>query len=126
MSGSERGHFAHKAGAVSANPHTARIVELNDQLRRHAGGGELVVTSGVIGLGAMSVQAALTAVSAFDQFTPENDPHGEHDFGAVTVNGHRILWKIDYYDRCMHFGSPDPADPAVTARVLTIMLAEEY
>lgn len=126
MAGSEQDHFTRETGAISVNPRTARIVELNDQLRCRARGGQLVVTAGVIGLGAMSVQAVLTAVSTFDQFTRDNDPHGEHDFGAVTVNGYRIFWKIDYYDRDMHFGSPDPADPAVTTRVLTIMLAEEY
>ena len=34
---------------------------------------------------------------------------------------HRIC-----YDRATEFGSPDPTDPAVTTRVLTIMRADEY
>ncbi len=59
-------------------------------------------------------------------FTPDNDPFGEHDFGAFEQNGERIVWKIDYYDLAMEFGSPDPADPYQTTRVLTIMLAGEY
>ena len=66
------------------------------------------------------------AVRDFDTFTEDNDPHGEHDFGTVVVARRKIFWKIDYYDNRMEFSSPDPADPDVTERVLTIMLAEEY
>lgn len=39
----------------------------------------------------------------------------------LTADPHRI-----YYDRDLRFGSDDPANPAVTRRVLTIMLADEY
>jgi Protein of unknown function (DUF3768) len=37
-----------------------------------------------------------------------------------------IFFKIDYFDTTMTHHSPDPADPAVTERVITIMLADEY
>ncbi|HUU46823.1 MAG TPA: DUF3768 domain-containing protein [Acidobacteriota bacterium] len=66
------------------------------------------------------------AVAAFEAFTPDNDPHGEHDFGALDVQGKRVFFKADYYDLPMTAHSPDPANPAVTRRVLTIMLASEY
>lgn len=65
----------------------------------------------------------------FDAFTEDNDPHGEHDFGAFGIEGipEKIFWKIDYYaDACGTFGSEDPADPARCFRVLTIMLASDY
>ena len=58
--------------------------------------------------------------------TATNDPYGEHDFGKI-VHGHdTVFWKMSYYDRAMEFGSPDPADPAFTTRVMTVMLVEEY
>ncbi|GJE09165.1 DUF3768 domain-containing protein [Methylobacterium longum] len=68
----------------------------------------------------------LLAVCRFSSFDPNNEPHGEHDFGAVEVGGERFFWKIDTYDRAILGGSLDPADPAVTTRVLTIMRADEY
>jgi hypothetical protein len=67
------------------------------------------------------------AVAAFDTFTTDNDPYGEHDFGKVVVEGETLFWKIDYSDkRDPDLGADDPADAATTERVLTIMLAEEY
>lgn len=38
----------------------------------------------------------------------------------------RVIWKIDYYDKEMRYGSPDSADPSVTGRVMTVMLPEDY
>ena len=104
----------------------ARIRELNDALRTKREGGQIVETSGVNQLpGDVRLKAQLL-IGAFDDFTEENDPHGEHDFGAVEVEGYRIFWKIDYYDKAVEYGSEDPADPEVTHRVMTVMLAEEY
>ncbi len=63
----------------------------------------------------------------FDNFTDDNDPYGEHDFGSFEHDGMKIFWKIDYYDKhCSARGSEDPSDPEQTLRVLTIMLAHEY
>lgn len=105
---------------------TLRIRALNDALRCRGRDGTLAVTDGVIALGSRALPAILIAVRQFDTFTDDNDPHGEHDFAAFEWNGHRLFWKIDYYDRDLRFGSPDPADASVTKRVLTIMLAGEY
>lgn len=102
------------------------IARLNDTFRQMPVDGRLAITAGVIALGNGAVADILLTVARFDAFTPDNDPYGEHDFGAVEWNVARIFWKIDYYDRAMRFGSPDPADPSVTTRVLTVMLADEY
>ena len=102
------------------------IRTLNDQFRRTLAGGRALVTNGVDALGPDTVAAILDEVRRFDRFDPCNDPYGEHDFGSFHHAGQRVLWKIDYYDRALTFASPDPADPTVTARVLTVMLAGEY
>ena len=85
-----------------------------------------LVGGGVAALPEETRERVLTAVREFESFEPGDDPYGEHDFGAFTVDGTKFYWKIDYYDRTMEHGSEDPADPSQTTRVLTIMLADEY
>jgi hypothetical protein len=84
------------------------------------------ITRGVADRGNDFADRAMDAVRAFCDFTPDNDPYGEHDFGSFDLDGLTLFWKIDYYDLLLEYGSPDPADPLVTRRVLTILLAEEY
>ena len=103
-----------------------RIRQMNDDLRRTMVGGQVLITRGIEGPGLMTVSSILHAVRQFDEFSPSNDPFDEHDFGALTCLDQRVYWKIDYYDRELEFGSPNPADPHVTTRVITIMLASEY
>lgn len=105
---------------------TERIRQLNDALRRTGVGGTIVCTAGVRACGLSFVQAAASAVAQFDSFTADNDPYGEHDCASLTIDGHPLIWKIDYYDLTMRWLSADPAHPDQTNRVLTIMLAEEY
>ncbi|MCJ2138095.1 DUF3768 domain-containing protein [Methylobacterium sp. J-026] len=110
---------------AAADP-TACVAALNDAFRRSFAGGQVVETPGVVELSEADRIALLLAVRRYDSFDSDNDPHGEHDFGTVEVEGQRFFWKIDAYDRALLGGSPDPADPAVTTRVLTIMRADEY
>ncbi len=107
------------------DPKTQAIAALNDALRWRPGPG-WTCTAGVHALGPDVLAQAAAAVGAFDDFGEDNDPHGERDFGALRIRGKRLFWKIDYYDLDLRYGSPDPADVAVTRRVLTLMLAEEY
>jgi hypothetical protein len=105
---------------------TARIRELNDNLRRNLTGGRIVMTPGIAALGPERVDRVVKAITVFDDFCNENDPYTEHDFGALDVEGKKVFFKIDAYDKSFSYASPDPTDPTVTERVITLMLAEEY
>ena len=109
-----------------ANPRTDRIRTLNDTFRTSLTGGSVMVTRAVAALGKEVQREILAALRRYDDFDADNDPYGEHDFGMITAQGHEILFKIDYYDQDLVRHSPDPSDPAVTHRVLTVMLAEDY
>jgi hypothetical protein len=113
------------------NEKTATIRDLNDRFRRGDVGvpGRRLMTIGVQALLADDPvkTARLTQVIAgFSAFDADNDPWGEHDFGALDFEGARLFWKIDAYAPDMEHGSEDASDPEKTVRVLTIMLAEEY
>ena len=105
---------------------TAAIRQLNDTLRRIGEGGRTVLTRGLAALPTDELAMALRAVANFDAFRESNDPYGEHDCAVLSAAGHQVMWKIDYFDPELEHHSLDPADPSITSRVLTIMLAEEY
>jgi len=107
---------------------TKRIAELNDQLRTtfNPAAGRITYTHGVGALEDEDRAQIFTLVKTFNNFTEDNDPYGEHDFGKVEYNGHTAFFKFDYYDKSLRKGSPDPSDPNVTERVMTILLAREY
>lgn len=104
-----------------------RIEKLNDLLRKQHIGGQIMVTVGVQILPREQIAGLLRAIANFDTFNDRvKDPYGEHNFGKLDFQEERYFWKIDYYDKRLTFASPDPADPAVTERVMTVMRAEEY
>lgn len=104
-----------------------RIAQLNDEFRKTAGpSGHVYMTQGIQALLPEDQFQILNLVKTFNEFSEDNDPYREHDFGAFDHKGERIFWKIDYYDKSMQYGSEDPADPEVTERVMTVMLAREY
>lgn len=115
-----------KVRTMSVNSQTARIRDLNDAFRTTLAEGKCVVSTGVSELGIAFATAAAAAARAYQDFTPDNDPDGEHDFGSFMIDEQRLCWKIDYYDPTLRYGSRDPSNPAETKRVLTIMLVEEY
>ena len=128
---------------ATAREHTVRIARLNDLARQAMGVAcKVVATAGFRSLPEADQSCVRELVERFDAFDEDNDPHGERDFGTIyqLVCGRwsderpkcrddereRVFWKLDYYDRSMRFASEDAADPALTRRVLTIMLSDEY
>jgi len=111
-----------------------RIAELNDELRQSLFYlpvdprlGRVMMTRGIAALRLSQKALLLQKVAAFDTFTEENDPYGEHDFGRIVLeDGTVCYFKIDYYAKDLEHGSEDSSNPAVTTRVLTIMLESEY
>ena len=105
---------------------TTKKIEILDGLRRHLCNATAVMTCGVAALGAAVVSRIVRTITTYDDFCHANDPYEEQDFGAFDADGHTIFFKIDYLDKGLACHSPDPADPSVTERVITVMLAEEY
>lgn len=119
------------------------IRRLNDAARSNPGVTAIAnVTIGFQALPDADRFAALAAIVGFSRFDADNDPYGEHDFGAIyrLADGRwtearpddekaiteTVFWKIDYYDAALTYGSEAPWDERATKRVLTIMLANEY
>ena len=102
------------------------IKTLNDNLRKHRIGGRVMLTTGINAKSQDDIAKILSEVRQFNYFTEANDPYDEHDFGSFDYKGEKIFWKIDYYDKNYQYLSEEPANPDVTNRVMTVMLASEY
>ncbi|WP_316398921.1 DUF3768 domain-containing protein [Bradyrhizobium sp. 33ap4] len=112
---------------MTDHTNTDRIRGFNDSFRRNlVTGGTVLLTPGVTSLEPDRLAELLDAVRKFDNFTRDNDPHGGHGFGSTELYGSRYFFKIDYYDQSGTAASPEPADPTITHRVMTIMRADEY
>ena len=105
---------------------TEAIRALNDELRQNLTTGTAFMTPVSLPSAAEAVARIVKTIAVYDDFCHANDPYEEHDFGSFEVDGHTIFFKIDYFDKALASHSPDPTDPSVTERVITIMLAEEY
>lgn len=90
----------------------------NDAFRRTFVGGKVLLTQGV--QYSPHLEELLRTVKEFDNFTQDNDPYQEHDFGKLVVQGTSYFWKIDYYDDQYQYFKEDGN------RVMTIMRTDEY
>ena len=99
---------------------TLAIAKQNDRFRKTWGAdftvpGQIVVTRGVADLphGVADLPHAAIAiimqrVQQFSDFTEDNDPYGDHTFGAFEFESagetYSIFWKIDGVDAPSHNG----------------------
>ena len=105
-----------------------KIAALNDLLRTtfNPAAGRVVATNGIHALPENTKRKIVHLVQTFNNFTTDNNPYGERDYGQVQANGHKACFKFDYYDKSMTMHSPDATDPDKTVRVMTIMLTNEW
>lgn len=104
------------------------IREINDRFRVTGNPelGKVVFSSAVISEDITIVRQVMRELRTYDDFTKENDPYNEHDYGRFEIGDETFLWKIDYYDLNYHYGSEDKTDLNKTRRVLTVMKSYEY
>ena len=129
--------MSHSEPAEFSRPNVGVIAAQNDAFRRLAClgiapdqpiQGRMHVTRSMVEAGDGFLAEAVKATGEFDTFEPENDPEGWHDFGAVTIRGETVFWKVDLYeaDSDFRYGAEAPDNPATTMRVLTIMMARDW
>ena len=102
------------------------IAKLNDDFRKSFIGGEVLLSAGIAAMSSEDKANIVALVQNFDNFTPDNNPYSENDFGSFDYKGEKILWKIDYYDLNNQYHSENPANPDINNRILTIMTVFEW
>ena len=102
------------------------IATLNDTFRKTFTGGQVLLTAGIAAMSSEDKANIISLVQNFNDFTPDNNPYSENDFGNFDYKGEKILWKIDYYDLKNKYHSEDPSNPYITNRILTIMKVFEW
>lgn len=118
-------------------PDPVLVAAQNDAFRKGACGlgprpardaGIVVCTHALSARDPAFLAKARRAIGEIDTFDPENDPDGFHDFGAVCVDGQKVWFKLDLYERGseFRFGAETPDDPARTVRVMTLMLPSDW
>ena len=102
------------------------IAKLNNDFRKSFIGGEVLLSAGIAAMSSEDKANIISLVQNFNDFTPDNNPYSENDFGTFDYKGEKILWKIDYYDLNNKYHSEDPSNPYITNRILTIMKVFEW
>ena len=110
----------------------------NDRFRRTLTGGSVMLSAGVVTLGAANQARIIATVRGFTGFDDDfeiGDPFDDHSIGDIEVEVeepciHRwpelIFFQIDDLGRPATGAGSSPAPASGTAPVLTLMLASEW
>jgi hypothetical protein len=99
----------------------AAIIALNDQFRTTFKGGRVQMTPSVYQLDDRLRGRALSVLARYSKF----DADSEHDWGTFIFAGFSFEWRIEYRAANGSGASPDPADPRMTLRVLTLYTMDD-
>ena len=116
-------------GITTPDQHPARSISIaaqNDVFRQtfDPDMGMVTMTPTVDALPDKTKHFLILEVQNYNDF--RGDIYCEHDFGTIKLEGATYYFKIDYYDKSYEKGSEDPANPALTNRVLLIMARQDY
>ena len=103
--------------------HVSAVRQDNDRFRQGQADGALLLSPGIVGLGATAQARIIDAIKAFDDFE-DDDPSDTHAIGDLEVP---VCSKADTEAQPeLIFFRIDPAPTPGSGRVLTIMLASEW
>ena len=103
--------------------HVAAVRQDNDRFRRAETKGALLLSPGIVDLGATAQARIIDAIKAFDDFE-DDDPSDTHAIGDLKVP---VSSKADTEAKPeLIFFRIDPAPTPGSGRVLSIMLASEW
>jgi len=110
--------------SVSRAQKAVKIRATNDRLRKLLPAVEhphkVTLSEQVGALEPEALARLMLLVRDFDDFSEDNNPHGEHDLGQVEMGGESYFWKYDYYDDAFEGHQEDGN------RVLILMETSEY
>ena len=90
-----------------SNEKTDRIRALNDLFRQTSQGGQILMTHGVSNFNPETIGRIAEAVKNYNDFSEDNDPYGEHDFGSFEIDEHKLFWKIERHPRNSPYANND-------------------
>jgi hypothetical protein len=100
-----------------------KIRKLNDLARLKINNCLIITSEGVDDLDRHDF--IMQSIKGYD-FSEHNDPEDLHNFGVIWVGDQAVFWEIQWFENDLRTPAVDPSNAATTARVLRIMLDEEY